>query len=153
MKALQLAYHYTKSHVFNSCSSAVKLASLTKKDKDINFAIAILKVKNESIQKLRKNDFNLYNSKLNKNHKLFSQLTSLSLKDSPLFKRQNTDSVKDSTLFKSQNSNLENSLRKALSDFQENPGEAIKKHLNGHININPHSKIGTECIAYFGNRK
>ncbi|MGG2141381.1 hypothetical protein [Symbiopectobacterium sp. RP] len=140
MKVLQLSYHYTKSHVFNSGSSAVKLASLTKKDKDIQFARNILNAKNESIKKLKNVDFKLYDSKLKKNHKLFSRLVSLSVKDSPFFEGKNFD--------------FANSLKKAISDFEKNPNKAIKKHLNGHINnINPHSKIGRGYISYLENRK
>lgn len=140
MKVLQSAYHYTKSHVFNSGSSAVKLAKITNKDNDIKFASKILTVKNESIKKLKNVDFKLYNLKLTKNHKLLSYISSLSVKNSPIFDRKNFD--------------LASSLKKALSDFEKNPNKAIKKHLNGHVyHINPHSKIGKEHIAYCGKRK
>ena len=139
MKLLQIVYHYTKSHAFNSSSSAVKLAKITNKDKDIKFASKILTAKNESIKKLKTVDFNLYNSKLTKNHKLLSCIASLSVKNSPTFERRNLD--------------FSSPLKKALSDFKKNPNKAIEKHLNGHININPHSKIGREYIAYCGKRK
>lgn len=69
MKILQEIFHYTKSHVFNSGLSTIKLAKITNKDNDIIFANKILCAKNESLKKLKNIDYKKYNAKLNKNKK------------------------------------------------------------------------------------